>query len=79
MTETTARFTLPFLDFNNDHIEVYLKKENDEYVITDIGETISDLRLSNFKINSRRNEILNSYIQSYGVEKMKTKFLFVVQ
>lgn len=39
VNETTSRMTLPFLDRNNDHIEMYIiNNGNETYTITDDGE-----------------------------------------
>lgn len=64
-----VRLTAPFLDINNDYIELYIIKHNDIYVLTDIGETISNLELSNFKIREGgyREILLKSLVSSYGI------------
>lgn len=66
----TARLTAPFLDFNNDHLEIYIIKNDDHYILTDFGETISNLEMSSFhfKENGNRSKILNSLITSYGMK-----------
>ena len=58
VNETTFRLTLPFLDRNNDLIEMYIINNGDgTYSITDDGATISDLQLGgfDFSTSARRN------------------------
>lgn len=69
LNENKARLTAPFLDINNDYIELYIIKNGNDYILTDIGETIANLELSNFKIkeNSFRQTLLKSLVSSYGM------------
>ena len=63
ISDTVYRLTLPFLDRNNDCIELFIKLLDDErYYITDDSETINELKLSQFDIftGTRRREILGS-------------------
>lgn len=80
VNDNTFRMTLPFLDRNNDLIEMYIVDQGDEtYLITDDGATISDLQLGGFDISSsdRRKKILESIISSYGVTKTEDDELIV--
>lgn len=64
------RITFPYLDWNNDHIEIYIKEEfNGSYTLTDDGETISELEFSGFDIFSsgRKKDILNTILRSHGI------------
>ena len=56
VSDNTFRLTMPFLDRNNDQIEIYITKSNGSYLITDDGATLNDLFLSGFEIskNSKR-------------------------
>ena len=61
--DSIFRITLPFLDRNNDCVEVYIVDNGDgTYQITDDGATINDLEFSGFDIETseRRKKILNS-------------------
>ena len=80
INEATYRLTLPFLDRNNDFIELFIKIQNDgKYYITDDSETINELKLSQFDIfnSPRRKEILNSILVSHGVSLSETNELYV--
>lgn len=59
----------PFWDRNNDNIQLYIKKtDNDDYVITDDGYTISDLEMSGFSFNTpKRQRELSILLNSYGL------------
>ena len=72
MNETTYRITLPFLDRNNDHIEMYvIDNGNETYTITDDGATLGDLQLGGFEFSgsTRRKMILEAIISAHGVTK----------
>ncbi len=78
ITSNVTRLTLPYLDRNNDCTEIFVKAEGDGYIITDDGETLSELYLSNFNLFSseRRKEIFNQILICHGV-KMDDDELFV--
>lgn len=70
VNDNIYRITLPFLDRNNDCIEIYIiKKGDDSFFITDDGLTLSDLESSGFNIftSKRRKTILNAIVSSYGI------------
>lgn len=72
VNDTTYRFTLPFLDRNNDSVEMYIINNKDgSYLITDDGETIGDLQLGGFNFSNtpRKQKILEAIISAYGVTK----------
>lgn len=73
------RITLPYLDRNNDCIEIFIIIDDDKYTLTDDGETIGELELSNFNIFSspRRIEIFNRILFSHGIKKGAENDLFV--
>ena len=80
MNETTYRLTLPFLDRNNDHIEMYIiNNGNETYTITDDGVTLGDLQLGGFEFSgsTRRKMILESIISAHGVTKTDSDELTV--
>ncbi len=70
INDNTFRITLPFLDRNNDYIEFYIIKEDeDKFFLTDDGITLSDLELSGFNVFSgkRRGIVLNAILASHGI------------
>ena len=65
-----AEITTPFLDRHNDYIQIYVQKEGDNYVLTDGGNTIQDLELSGFPLDSeKRQNLLKMTLAGLGVEK----------
>lgn len=80
INDKTFRLSLPFLDRNNDYVEIYIiDNGNGTYYITDDGATIGDLQLSGFDFNAgpRRKAIFESIISAYGVSKTDTDELVV--
>ncbi|EFM26281.1 hypothetical protein HMPREF9225_0090 [Peptoniphilus duerdenii ATCC BAA-1640] len=70
INNTTTRITTPFLDSDNDLIEIYIeKKESDTYYLTDDGITLADLAMKgvSFDRESKRLERLNKIASDYGV------------
>lgn len=64
-----VEITTPFLDRHNDYIQVYVRKSEDGYVITDDGETIEDLEMSGVFLNTpKRLELLNLTAAGFGVK-----------
>lgn len=74
------RITFPYLDRNNDHIEIYIKAQgNDNFYLTDDSETLNELDLSGMDIFSseRRIAILNMILNSHGVKMDSNHALYV--
>lgn len=63
-----TKLTLPFLDNLNDCTEIFIIKKDNEYIITDNGETLSNLSFNGIEINSpTRKNIFKNILISYGV------------
>ena len=80
ISDTVYRLTLPFLDRNNDCIELFIKLLDDgRYYITDDSETINELKLSQFDIftGTRRREIFDSILAAHGVSFSKNDELYI--
>ncbi len=80
INDYTFRITLPFMDRNNDMVEMYIIDEKDgSFVITDDGTTISDLQLSGFDYTSseKRKGIFQSIISAHGVTKTDSDELVI--
>ena len=64
-----VEITTPYLDRHNDYIQIYAKKENGGYLLTDDGYTITDLEQSGFKLNSpKRQNLLKMTLNGFGVK-----------
>jgi hypothetical protein len=63
-----TEITTPFLDRHNDYIQIYAKKDEGGYVLTDDGYTLNDLEISGCNLTSpKRKEILNTTLNGFGV------------
>jgi hypothetical protein len=63
-----VEITTPYLDRNNDYLQIYAKKDNGGYVLTDDGYTITDLEQSGCKINTqKRQDLLTMTLNGFGV------------
>lgn len=61
--------TTPFLDHHNDHIQIYAKKHNGGWLLTDDGYTIRDLLASGCDISTeRRQELLLTVTRRLGID-----------
>lgn len=78
MGELSTRLTTPFLDMNNDCIEVYIRKNENGFMITDLGETVSNLEFSLFRISEKRKSILQEIVRVYGVSITKDNELYTL-
>lgn len=68
ISETVTRIGLPFLDRNNDHVDIYIvKRPNGEYLLTDDGATYNELVMSGFEFTHKRAEMLVFIALSHGV------------
>jgi hypothetical protein len=63
-----VEITTPYLDRHNDFIQIYAKKQDAGYLLTDDGYVLSDLEQSGCKLDSRkRQELLKMTINGFGV------------
>ena len=62
--------TTPYLDRHNDYLQIYAKKTNGGFVLTDDGYTIDDLEQSGCKLQSpKRQELLKLTLNGFGVQQ----------
>jgi hypothetical protein len=62
--------TTPFLDRHNDYIQLYVKRENGSYLLTDGGDTLSDLEMSGCRLDTpHRQAILKVTLNGFRVEE----------
>jgi hypothetical protein len=72
-----VEITTPFLDRNNDRIQIYVYPHDNGLRLTDDGYTLSDLEISGCAIDTpRRRSILETIINGLGVKVQHDK-LFV--
>ena len=71
-----CEITTPFLDRHNDHLQIYVKKSDSGFLLTDDGHTITDLKLSGCEFTTeKRKQILNSIINGFGVRLVEDELV----
>ena len=61
--------TTPYLDRHNDYLQIYAKRANGGFTLTDDGYTIDDLEQSGCKLESRkRQDLLKLTLNGFGVQ-----------
>ena len=64
-----VEITTPFLDRHNDYIQLYVKKENNRFVLTDGGYIINDLADSGCSVETgKRKMLLNNTLLGFGIQ-----------
>ncbi len=65
-----TEITTPFMDRHNDYLQIYIKKEDDNYILSDDGYIISDLESSGceIKVGSERKELLEMTLNGFGIK-----------
>ncbi|HLQ43510.1 MAG TPA: DUF1829 domain-containing protein, partial [Planctomycetaceae bacterium] len=62
--------TTPYLDRHNDYIQIYVRRDNGGFVLTDGGETIQDLRASGCDLETtKRRDLLTAVLNGFGVRR----------
>lgn len=65
-----VEITTPFLDRHNDYAQIYVRRDNGGFLLTDGGETIGDLRSSGCDIETKkRRDILTATLNGFGVQR----------
>jgi len=65
-----VRITTPYLDRHNDYTQIYVKRSDGGFLLTDAGETITDLRTSGCDLDTRkRKDLLTSTLNGFGVQR----------
>jgi hypothetical protein len=61
--------TTPYLDRHNDYIQIYAKKDDGGFLLTDDGYTIGDLEQCGCKLQSpKRQDLLKMTLNGFGVQ-----------
>ena len=64
-----VEITTPYLDRHNDYVQIYAKKSNGAYVLTDDGYTIDDLEQTGCKLSgSKRKALLKMTLNGFGIQ-----------
>lgn len=78
INERVSKISLPFLDALDDCTEIYIIKDNDKYIITDDGETLTNLKFNGVEISSpARQKIFERILFNYGVKVNGNNSLYI--
>ena len=63
-----VEITTPYLDRHNDYTQIYVRRQNGGYLLTDGGETIADLRSSGCDLDTKkRKALLTVTLNGFGI------------
>jgi hypothetical protein len=61
--------TTPYLDLHNDYLQIYARRQNGNYILTDDGYILDELELSGCKLESpKRLALLQMTLNGFGVK-----------
>jgi Domain of unknown function DUF1829/Domain of unknown function DUF1828 len=70
VSDEYVQITTPYLDRHNDYTQIYVRRENGGFVLTDGGETIQDLRASGCDLETaKRRELLGAALNGFGIQR----------
>ena len=69
LSDQWVEITTPYLDRHNDYFQIYAKRQNGGFVLTDDGYTIEDLQQSGCKLDSpKRQDLLKMTLAGFGIQ-----------
>lgn len=64
-----VEITTPYLDRHNDYLQIYARRANGGFILTDDGHTIEDLEQGGCRLESRkRQDLLKLTLNGFGVQ-----------
>jgi len=64
-----VEITTPYIDRHNDYIQIYLKQQGTDFVLTDDSATITDLIQSGCALDSpKRQKLLQATLNGFGIQ-----------
>ena len=65
-----TKVTTPYLDRHNDYLEIYIRRKDDAFELTDDGQTLQDLEMSGCKLDTpHRQSLLNLTLRGFGIQR----------
>jgi hypothetical protein len=62
-----TEISLPYLDRHNDYLGIYVKKDGDNYILSDDSVTIDDLTLVGYSLDNEDDRaMIDSLLLNYG-------------
>lgn len=76
-----VRIRTPYLYPDGDYIDLYLKQKKEEYILTDLGETIRWLNMQNVSdtMTEKQKELINDTLLTFKVEKYQSMLFLKVK
>src|SRR5579872_2300424 len=69
VNEQYVEITTPYVDRHNDALQIYARRENGDFVLTDDSYTIHDLEASGCALNTeKRQDLLKMTLNGFGVK-----------
>jgi hypothetical protein len=69
ITDEVMELSTPFMDRHNDHLQIFVRKSGDNFILSDEGETISDLKSSGVDVTQpRRRATIDELARGFGVQ-----------
>jgi hypothetical protein len=69
-----VEITTPYLDRHNDFIQIYIRRDGNNYLITDDGYTLDDLESAGCSLQSpKRQDLLKMTLNGFGVNNNNGK------
>ena len=63
-----VQISTPYLDRHNDYLAIYVKSQDDRYLLTDDGYVVEDLEQSGCRLNSPKRRILfDTTLRGFGI------------
>ena len=70
VNEQYVEITTPFLDRHNDYAQIYVRRENGGFLLSDGGETVEDLRSSGCDLETKkRKDLLIATLNGFGIQR----------
>jgi len=67
--EEWVEITTPYLDRHSDYLQIYIKRQNGNYILTDDGYILGDLERSGCKLDTpKRHALLTMTLNGFGVQ-----------
>ena len=64
-----VEITTPYVDRHNDYLQIYVRRENSGFVLTDDGHVLDDLELSGCKVDSPEcQRLFRMILCGFGVQ-----------
>ena len=67
--------TTPYLDIDNDYLQIYVRQEGKGFYFTDDSSTIHKLKMSGFQFTANRKAYLQRILNQYGIELIKDELI----